>query len=511
MSLCLAQRLLRQGSSMMSLIRFCFLGLLILAATASARAAVPADAAAGPVPPLFTEAGPVTRSDDLQRSDPLLVMTVGKAEIIDIQGPVSDIMVADPSIVDVVALQSKRLYMVGSKVGNTNVIALDKSGNIIVRLNVHVRVDQRTLEDTLHELFPKETIKAKTVNDQVILVGQASNPAVVAQIQDVSTRFVGDEKKVVNLIKVTGQMQVMLKVRIMEASRGVLKELGVETSANDRTNETSPPYLFNNLYPLSIGGGAGANVFTNGQTGLTSDPFGIGRIFYDTGINGIGMTEILVNALEQDNLVNILAEPNLTAISGEEANFLAGGEFPVPTGRDTNGNIVIEFKAFGVSLNFRPTVLNDDRISMQLKTEVSSLNQDKGITIDQITVPGLDVRRAETIVELNSGGSLMIAGLLKSETIKGMAGLPGVKDTPILGDLISSDSFNRAETELLIVVTPYVVEPIAKPDSSELAKIKPERVETPLQIAFRRNLVRVYGDRAPKMPEGVEPFGYVIE
>lgn len=464
--------------------------------------------------------GPVTRADDIQRQDPLLVMTVGKAEIVDIQGPVADIMVADPDVVDVVALQSKRLYMVGSKVGNTNVIALDAAGNIIVRLNVHVRVDERTLEETIRDLFPREDIKAKTVNDQVILVGQASSPSVIAQVQDLAVRFVGDEKKLLNLVKVNGQMQVMLKVRVMEASRGVLKELGIETSANDLTDVQNPPLLFNQRYPNSVGGGASGNFVTNGQTGLTSDPFGIGRIFYDTGINGIGMTEILFNALEQDNMVHILAEPNLTAISGEEANFLAGGEFPVPTGRDTNGNIVIEFKPFGVSLNFKPRVLGEERISMQLKTEVSSLDQENGITIDEIVVPGLDVRRAETVVELNSGGSLMIAGLLKTETIKGLSGLPGIRNTPILGDLVSSDSFNRQETELLIVVTPYVVQPIARADDGKglkgdgkgkTAASDSADGNAPLQQVFRQNLERVYGDRVPKTAHEIGQSGYILE
>lgn len=449
----------------------------------------------------------VTHAEDIQRRDPLMVLTVGKAEIVDIDGAVSDIMVADPDIVDVVALQANRMYMVGSKVGNTNVIALDAQGNIVKRLNVHVRVDERTLEETIKELFPNEEVRAKTVNEQVILLGEVSSPSTASQIKDLAIRFVGDEKNFINLVKVKGAMQVMLKVRIMEASRKVLKELGVETSANNRVTGSS---LFNNESPSSVGGGLTASSFTKGQTGLTSDPFGVGRLIYDTGIAGIGFTELLINALEQDNLVNILAEPNLTAVSGEEASFLAGGEFPVPVGRDQNGNITIEFKPFGVSLNFRPTVLNEDRISLQLKTEVSSLDPNKGITVDQLTVPGLDVRRAQTIVEMNSGGSLMIAGLLKSETIKGLAGLPGVRDTPIIGDLISSDSFNRSETELLIVVTPYVVQPIAK--ASNVASISPtEMRDRPLSDMFLDNLNKVYGDRAPKTPDVHERMGYLID
>lgn len=450
----------------------------------------------------------IMRAEDMQQYDPLMVLTVGKAEIVEIDGAVSDIMVADPDIIDVVALQSNRMYMVGSKVGNTNVIALDVDGNVVKRMNVHVRVDERTLEQTLSELFPDENVRAKTVNDQVILVGEVSNPMVAAQMRDLAIRFVGDDKNLINLIKVSGEMQVMLKVRIMEASRAVLKELGVETGLNDTVDAS--PSLFNNLSPESISGRATGVLGTNSQTGLTSDPFGVGRLIVDSGVLGLGFTEILINALEQDNLVNILAEPNLTAVSGEEASFLAGGEFPIPTGRDTNGNITIEFKSFGVSLNFRPTVLSEERIALQLKTEVSSLDQEQGITIDEITVPGLDVRRAETNVEIGSGGSLMIAGLLKSETIKGLSGLPGIRNTPILGSLVSSDSFNRQETELLIVITPYVVQPFAKRD--HVAEMLPaETAAMPLSDLFMTNLRQVYGDRTPRLPDMTGRLGYLLD
>lgn len=457
----------------------------------------------GPEDPLDS----IVMAEDIQRHDPLMVLTVGKAEIVDIDGSVSDIMVADPDIVDVVALQANRMYMVGAKVGNTNVIALDAEGNVVKRLNIHVRVDERTLEQTVNQLFPDEKVRAQTVNDQVILVGEVSSPAVAAQIRDLALRFVGDEKRLINLVKVTGDMQVMLKVRVMEASRAVLKELGVESSANDST--TGDP-LFNTRNPAAIGSGLGGQVLTGGQTGLTADPFGVGRIIYDTGINGIGLTEILVNALEESKLINILAEPNLTAISGEEASFLAGGEFPIPSGRDNNGNIQIEWKPFGVSLGFRPTVLSEQRISLQLKTEVSSLDPEEGITLDEITIPGLDVRRAETVVELNSGGSLMIAGMLKSETVKGLAGLPNAKKMPIIGDLISSDSFAREETELLIIVTPYVVRPIARPDQSQEVVVA-ERSTRSLTSAFADNLRHVYGARAPKVTDLSERMGYILD
>jgi pilus assembly protein CpaC len=483
------------GYSLMDAFRGAFLGLLC------ALVILPV------APSWASKENLVMSSDDIQRHDPLMILTIGKAEIVEIDGAVSDIMVADPDIIDVVALQANRMYMVGAKVGNTNVIALDAEGNVIKRLNVHVRVDENTLEQTLAGLFPDEKINAKTVNEQVILTGEVSNASVAAQSRDLAVRFVGDEKNLINLIKVKGEQQVMLKVRILEASRTVLKELGVETKGNHLDANGQP--LLDSVIG-STPGGVGTNIFTNGQTGLTEDPFGVGRLIYDTGIGGIGFAEILINALEQDNLINTLAEPNLTAVSGEEASFLAGGEFPIPTGRDNQGNIVIEYKPFGVSLNFRPRVLDHDRISLQLKTEVSSLDFDQGLVVAQISVPGLDVRRAQTIVELNSGGSLMIAGLLKSDTIKGLSGLPGVRNTPILGDLISSDSFKRDETELLIVVTPYIVKPVARRDNV-VAINDTDVIHQPLSDMFISNLRHVYGDRAPKSPDMTERLGYLID
>lgn len=443
-----------------------------------------------------------------QRKDPTLVLTVGKADIVDVSGPVSDIMVANPSIVDVVALQSNRLYMVGSKIGDTNVIALDAEGNIVKRMNVHVRVDETTLQETLGQLFPDQKIKAKTVNDQIIISGQVNTPGDAARVVDMATRFVGgDSKTIVNMLKVAGEQQVMMRVRIIEASRDVLKELGLESSINDGVEGTATPVFGGNPNASTWGRGAGAALGITRRTGLTQDPFGIGRIIYDTGIDGLGLGELLINALEQDNLVNILAEPNLTAISGQEAGFLAGGEFPIPVGRDRDGNITIEYKPFGVSLNFKPTVLSGDRISLQLKTEVSSLDFGQGITLQEITVPGLDVRRADTTIELNSGGSLMIAGLLQSQSIKGLAGLPGVKNTPILGDLVSSQSFARNESELLVIVTPYLVQPFA---DKQQAKPVPKSQSTPLSTAFASNMRKKYGKKIDFSKEDGK-LGYILD
>lgn len=415
-------------------------------------------------------ASPVLAARDLleigslqQRGDPILKLTLGKAEVITIPGSVSDILVANPKIADVVALQTDKLYIVGASLGDTNIIATDQTGNVLKRFNISVNVDTDAIEDMVRHLFPDERdVKVHMIGDQLALTGLVSTPSVAQKIARLVAAHMGEiqgkdfkstNEAIENLLEVRGEQQVMLRVRMVEMSRSVLKELGLETSANQTTLTGNPlPHTGNGLQGF---------LGVTGRTGLTKDPLGVGALVWNSTIGGLGQLEFLINALENDNLANILAEPNLTSVSGEQAGFLAGGEFPVPVGRDRDGNIMIEYKEFGVSLNFRPIVLSEDRISLQLNTEVSSLNQSQGITLADIQVPGLDIRRASTTVEINSGGTLMMAGLLKSDSIKGLSGLPGIKDTPVIGDLLSSDSFSRQETELVLLVTPYLVQPFA--------------------------------------------------
>jgi pilus assembly protein CpaC len=399
-----------------------------------------------------------------QHADPILLLTLGKAEIITLPDTISDIFVANPKIADVIALQNNKLYVVGSKLGDTNIIVTDRSGNVLRRLNISVNVDTVVIENMIHSMFPSEkTVKVNMIGDQVALTGMVSTPSAAQKVARLVAAHMGEIQEkdfkraddlIVNLMEVRGEQQVMLRVRMLEMSRGVLKELGLGSNINRGDGRS-----------INDGGLTGF-LGTIAGTGLTTDPLGVASAILDTGISGIGNIEFLINALQSDNLVNILAEPNLTSVSGEQAGFLAGGEFPVPVGRDRDGNIIVEYKEFGVSLNFKPTVLSEDRISLQMNTEVSSLNRQRGLTLAEIQIPGLDVRRASTTVEINSGGTLMMAGLLKSESVKGMSGIPGIKDTPVIGDLLSSDSFNRQETELVVLVTPYLVQPFADKNQS---------------------------------------------
>lgn len=460
------------------------------------------------------------------KKDQLIRVTLGKGEIVKINGVVADVLVANPAIADVVAIQSDKLYIVGSQLGDTNLMALDAGGNVIQRMDIHVKIDETAVQAYLDETYPNEHVKVKALNDQVMLTGTVSNPAVANRITQVVTAYIGEiqnmsgpaDKIIVNMLEVKGEQQVMLKVRIMEASKNLLKELGVNTALSTTGN--------------GLGDNLTGGVTTTRGIGQTATAFATGALVFDDG--NFGPMTILLDALERGDAVRSLAEPNLTAISGQDAGFLAGGEFPIPSGRDDDGNLIITYRSFGVSLNFKPVVLSENRINLQLKTEVSSLAREDGVQLTGVNVPGLNIRRASTTVEVPSGGGLMIGGLLQSSTVQGMAGLPGVKDVPVIGDLISSRSFNREETELLVLVTAYLVKPYAEAESKVPANSdipgqntlgqntlgmppkqpgKPVPVQdknSPLTNAFSDNIRRIYGRKAPEMMDDGSRFGYLV-
>lgn len=461
------------------------------------------------------------KNSGIQAKPPPLYIPMGKAELVDVEGPVADVLVANPSVIEVMAIQSNRLYIVGLNVGDTNLIALDSEGNVVKRMDVHVKYDLQAIQSLVDELFPEEDATVASIHDQILLTGTVSTPEAATKISNIVGHYVSDlqdedgstDELISNLLDVRGEQQVMLQVKIVEATRSVLKELGLETNFND-PNELATTTIFGATPSGSVTTRGDSALFATGAgIGLSQDPTGTARLLAETGIRGLGQLGLFLNALEEENLVNILAEPNLTAVSGEQAGFLAGGEFPVPVGRDQVGNLVIEFREFGVSLNFRPKVLSSTRISMQLNTEVSSLDFESAIVLADVTVPGLDIRRAETTVEIPSGGSLMIAGLLQSEAIKGMAGLPGIRKTPILGDLVSSDSFQRDETELVVIVTPYLVEPYAERDRAEPvpARVQNEKsTDNPMARTFAANIRRSYGIDEDLFAND-NRFGYLLD
>lgn len=447
---------------------------------------------AGAVRSYADKANLVTISAAQQHQDPTLVLTIGKAEIVKVDGPVADIMVANPSIVDVSALQSNQLYMVGANIGDTNIIVLDAEGNVLKRMNIHVRIDEITLQNNINSLFPNEAdVRAKTVNNQVVLTGRVSTPEASNKIQDLAARIAGNAENVANLMSVAGDQQVMLRVKIMEMARTSLREISTDFDID---------YL---------GGNTEGILDANNGAGLSAESRAIGGFIFDNG--DFSPLQGQIRLLEEEGLLSILAEPNLSAISGEQAGFLAGGEIPIPSSIDENGNVVVTFRPFGVSLNFRPIVMSNDRISLQIQTEVSSLDRANGVgSVGGISVPAIDVRRASTTVEMGSGASLMIAGIIQSQAVKTLQGLPGIKDTPVIGDLIKSRSFDREETELVVMVTPYMIKPFA---DQKQAKVLPPPEKSPLSEAFANNLRRTYANKR-KLPEELfdkqEKFGYMM-
>lgn len=439
-------------------------------------------------------------------------ITLGKAQLLTLEGDVSDVLVADPSVVDVAAVQSNALYIVGLEVGDTNIIVLDEAGNVLDDINIHVTYDLQAIQALVNQLFPGEDVTVGSIHDQVLLTGEVSNPGVASRVTNIVGHYVGDlqdgdgnfDELVSNLLEVRGEQQVMMQVRIVEASRSVFKQLGISTDFND-PNELAATTIFGGTQASSIRGGASA-LFDSGAA-VQQPSIAALRGVFDSGLDGIGDIGVFLEALEERNLASVLAEPNLTAISGEQAGFLAGGEFPVPSGLDNVGNVVVQFREFGVSLNFRPTVLSEERISLQMNTEVSAVDNENAVTLGGIVVPGRSIRRAETTVEIPSGGSLMIAGILQSDAVDGYSGLPGISKTPVLGDLVKSKNFSRDETELVVIVTPYLVEPYQE---TEIAERVPKNDTNPLAQAFVANIRRNY-EVEDDLFDGGQGFGYILD
>ncbi|MBL1430725.1 MAG: type II and III secretion system protein family protein [Robiginitomaculum sp.] len=393
-----------------------------------------------------------------------LALSLNKAAVIELPADARDVLVSNPEIVDAVIRTPRRVYILGIQVGQANVFFFKADGTQLLNLEITVAEDVRGLSDTLARLLPQSRIQVEALRESVILSGMTPNAGQAAQAIKIARTFVDDPENVISMLSITGKDQVMLKVRIVEMQRTLTKQLGMDLAVAGRIGEVS----FNLVNPAQF---SLAGRFLAGS----SPTIGLGYTNPIAGARGLSSIASGIRALERVGLIRTLAEPNLTAITGESANFLAGGEFPVPTGRDRNGNITIEYKKFGVALGFTPLVVSEGRISLRLSTEVSELSNQGALilasqpiiddngqvvgNIEGLTLPALKVRRAETTVELPSGGSMVIAGLIQQQTKQALEGVPGAKDIPILGALFRSRDFVNDETELVIVVTPYLVDP----------------------------------------------------
>jgi pilus assembly protein CpaC len=396
-----------------------------------------------------------------------LNLGVSKSVVIDLPRDVKDVLVADPKIANAVVRSSRRVFIIGSTVGQTNVFLFDADGKQIAGFDIAVTRDLNGIRQAIHAVLPDADVTVEGIGDGVILSGSVSSPAESQQAYDIAARLLGvatsdivpNGSKIVNAIVVRGRDQIMLKVVVAEVERDVIKQLGINLSG--ALNYGTAVVNFNNTNPFSA---YGQSLSGSSITG---------------GFNGVSAT---LQAMEQAGVIHTLAEPNLTAISGESATFVAGGEFPVLNGYScttaTTGSAAqscqpsIDFKKFGVSLDFTPIVLSEGRISLKIMTEVSDLSSQNSLTIvepgttNSSTVPSIRTRRAETTVEIPSGGSLAMAGMIQNSTKQNINGLPGLAELPILGALFKSRDYINQQTELMVLVTPYVVRAVAEKDLS---------------------------------------------
>jgi pilus assembly protein CpaC len=384
---------------------------------------------------------------------------VGKSIVIDLPRDIKDVLVADPKIANAVVRSSQRAYIIGATVGQTNIVFFDAQGAQIAAYDIAVTRDLNGVRAALKQMFPASDIRIEGVGDGVVLSGMAATPIEAQQAGELAARLAGGADKIVNSIVVRGRDQVMLKVTVAEMARAIIKQMGVDMSAT--LNYGTAVVNFNNTNP-----------FTAYGRPLVADNT-LKAAF------GSSVTATL-RAMESAGVARTLAEPNLTAISGESATFIAGGEFPIPAGYscDPTTHVCttqISFKKFGISLNFTPVVMTEGRISLRVMTEVSELSNDNSLTLSQsvtastvnsVTIPSIKVRRAETTLEIPSGGSMAMAGLIQEQTKQAVNGFPGLTQLPILGSLFRSRDFLNNQTELMVLVTPYIVRAVSQKDLS---------------------------------------------
>ena len=382
-----------------------------------------------------------------------LAIQVNQGQLVRIDKPVESVFVANSAIADVAIKSPQLIYVLGKRPGTTTLYAVGPNDEILASISLNVTHNLSRLDQAIAELMPGRNIASTSIDGGIVLTGAVSSPTEAEDARRLAARFIGANEEVINRLQITAPNQVNVRVRIAEVNKSVLRNLGINWDAAIQEGGfafgmlTAFPVGFSNVFGGSTaaqGGGAGQTV-SAGPLDLTAT----------------------MDLLAQEGLVSVLAEPNLTAVSGQTATFLAGGEFPVPVSQDNN-TITIEFRQFGVSLAFTPTILSANRISMRVRPEVSALTNNGAVSLPgpnntALTIPALTVRRAETTVELASGQTFAIAGLVQSQNQITANEVPGLGDIPVLGELFKSDQFQHNESELVLLATPYVVQPISNP------------------------------------------------
>ncbi|MET0432099.1 MAG: type II and III secretion system protein family protein [Hyphomicrobium sp.] len=472
-----------------------------------------------------------------------LKIGLGKSVLVEFPRDVRDVMVSNPAVIDAVVLSSNRVFLLSKGgMGEANAFFFDTSGKQFATMEVYVERETAGLQSLLNRIITGASIKVEMLNQTVILTGTVKNPIDSTRAGDISAQFIsqqlesvsltakegvalaqGDKNQVkdsvINMLTVEAEEQVMLKVTVAEVKRTLLKQMGVNLGAMVQSGSFATQLLTANSFPISVAQGLGQlpqiGIGTAAAAGCTvgqlcSINSGAGGTFQNSGVtsqfgSGGNTVQTAIRALERDGLIRTLAEPNLTAVSGESAEFLAGGEVPYVTGIDTQSGVSsVAFKKFGVQLSFTPVVLSEGRISLKIDTSVSDIAQFIANN------PVFDTRQAKTVVELPSGGSLALAGLISTKSQQNFDGLPGAKDVPILGTLFRSRDFQNEESELVVIVTPYVVQPTSRQQLA--APTDGLAPATDLKADFLGHLNRIYG-RSESMPSGglKGDYGFIVE
>ncbi|MBX9925145.1 MAG: type II and III secretion system protein family protein [Hyphomicrobiaceae bacterium] len=497
----------------------------------------------------------------------------GKSVMVQFPTPLKDVLVADPGRMDAVVQSTNQVFLIAKSPGTTNAFFFDNTGQQVLTLEVAIGADVSGLEVLLRKFLPGSNVVVETAGKALVLTGSVRTPIDSSRAADIAKEFAKSsggnfadtgqtsttvpggngsttsinlsssgsattgngvvEKNVINLLQVEGEEQVQLRVHVAEVSRSLLKQFGINIGAQINAGGIATSLLTQNALPLTAAAGLGllpipgvgtegtppgevvtcatAGVLCNYNPGPTgSSAFGNSGTSGSFELGGGNRISQAMRALERDGLIRTLAEPNLTAISGEAAKFLAGGEFPIPI-IDSTGSVSVTFKEFGVGVAFTPIVMSEGRISLKIETEVSELTTEGAVSISGFTIPALKKRQAKSTVELPSGGSIAMAGLISDRVRQNIDGFPGLKDLPVLGTLFRSRDFIKEETELVIIVTPYVIRPTARQNLALPTDGLAEASD--LRAGLLGHFNRVYGKGGSQQPVGdlKGDYGFIVE
>ena len=392
-----------------------------------------------------------------------VTLGLDKSMLIELPVDLQNVLVSNPDVVDAVVQSSRQVYLLAKEAGDANAFFFGTDGRRLMFLELTVARDLTPLTDALNRVIPGARIKAEAVGDNVVLMGSVVNPIDANRAAEIAQRYFKKKDSVVNMLAVGAKEQVLLRVQVAEMQRDAIRRLGVNIpGAVLGSGNITFAKVMQNAFPASGSIVPPAIALAPGVPPAAD----AGSAWQGTWQTGSSSVTAMVQALERAGLIRTLAEPNLTAISGETAKFHAGGKFPIPmvTGNGADRQVTVQWEQFGVQVEFKPMVMSEGRISLKIAADVSELSSDGAVTSGELNIPALKVRRAETTLELPSGGTLAMAGLLSDQTRQNVEGAPGVKDIPVLGALFRSNDYQRRESELVILVTPYLATHAHKSD-----------------------------------------------